>query len=115
MAHSLEVPVDGSSSAAPAVVVDRRIRHGTPAFRRTNLALFSSGFATFGLLYCVQPLLPAFSRAFALDAASSSLSLSLTTGVLAVSMLFAGAISDVFGRKPSDACVACLDRRCSCC
>ncbi|WP_213948005.1 MFS transporter [Luteibacter sp. dw_328] len=100
MAHSLEVPVDGSSSAAPAVVVDRRIRHGTPAFRRTNLALFSSGFATFGLLYCVQPLLPAFSRAFALDAASSSLSLSLTTGVLAVSMLFAGAISDVFGRKP---------------
>jgi len=92
--------VDGSSSAASAVVVDRRIRHGTPAFRRTNLALFSSGFATFGLLYCVQPLLPAFSRAFSLDAASSSLSLSLTTGVLAVSMLFAGAISDVFGRKP---------------
>jgi MFS transporter, YNFM family, putative membrane transport protein len=91
--------VDGSSSAAPAVV-DRRIRHGTPAFRRTNLALFSSGFATFGLLYCVQPLMPAFSRAFGVDAAGSSLSLSLTTGVLAVAMLFAGAISDAWGRKP---------------
>lgn len=99
MAHSLEVPVDGSSPA-PAVVVDRRIRHGTPAFRRTNLALFSSGFATFGLLYCVQPLMPAFSHDFGVDAASSSLSLSLTTGVLAVGMLFAGAISDVLGRKP---------------
>lgn len=100
MVHSLEVIVDGSSSAAPAVVVDRRIRHGTPAFRRTNLALFSSGFATFGLLYCVQPLLPAFSRAFGVDAAGSSLSLSVTTGVLAVAMLFAGALSDMWGRKP---------------
>jgi YNFM family putative membrane transporter len=91
--------VDGSSPAAPAVV-DRRIRHGTPAFRRTNLALFSSGFATFGLLYCVQPLMPAFSRDFGVDAATSSLSLSLTTAVMAVGMLFAGAISDAFGRKP---------------
>ncbi|MDQ0010421.1 YNFM family putative membrane transporter [Luteibacter jiangsuensis] len=100
MAHSLEVPVDGSSSVAPAVLVDRRIRHGTPAFRRTNLALFSSGFATFGLLYCVQPLMPAFSRAFNVDAAASSLSLSLTTGVMAVGMLFAGAMSDAWGRKP---------------
>ena len=34
------------------------IHHGTPAFRRTNLALFAAGFATFGLLYCVQPLMP---------------------------------------------------------
>ncbi|WP_448099455.1 MFS transporter [Luteibacter yeojuensis] len=92
--------MDGSSSAAPAVLVDRRIRHGTPAFRRTNLALFSSGFATFGLLYCVQPLMPAFSRAFNVDAATSSLSLSLTTGVMAVAMLFAGAVSDGWGRKP---------------
>lgn len=100
MVHSLEVIVDGSSSAAPAVAVDRRIRHGTPAFRRTNLALFSSGFATFGLLYCVQPLLPAFSRSFGVDAAGSSLSLSVTTGVLAVAMLFAGALSDMWGRKP---------------
>ena len=90
--------MDGSS-LGPAVV-DRRIRHGTPAFRRTNLALFSSGFATFGLLYCVQPLLPAFSRGFGVDAAASSLALSLTTGVLAVGMLFAGAISDALGRKP---------------
>jgi YNFM family putative membrane transporter len=100
MVLSLEVPVDGSSSAAPAVVVDRRIRHGTPAFRRTNLALFSSGFATFGLLYCVQPLMPAFSSDFGVDAATSSLSLSLTTAVMAVGMLFAGAISDTLGRKP---------------
>lgn len=75
------------------------IRHGTAAFRRTNLALFAAGFATFGLLYCVQPLMPEFTRDYHVSAATSALSLSLTTGVLAVAMLFAGAISDAVGRK----------------
>jgi YNFM family putative membrane transporter len=75
------------------------IHHGTPAFRRTNLALFAAGFATFGLLYCVQPLMPEFSRHYGVSAAGSALSLSLTTGVLAVAMLFAGALSDAWGRK----------------
>jgi YNFM family putative membrane transporter len=76
-----------------------QIRHGTPAFRRTNVALFTAGFATFGLLYCVQPLMPEFSRDYAVSAATSALSLSLTTGVLAFAMLFAGALSDAWGRK----------------
>jgi YNFM family putative membrane transporter len=34
------------------------IEKGTPAFMRTVLALFSGGFATFALLYCVQPMMP---------------------------------------------------------
>ncbi len=76
------------------------IRHGTPAFARTNLALFAAGFATFGLLYCVQPLMPEFSRDYGVSAAASALSLSLTTGVLAFAMLVAGALSDAWGRKP---------------
>jgi len=75
------------------------IRHGTPAFRRTNLALFAAGFATFGLLYCVQPLMPEFTRDYHVSEATSALSLSLTTGVLAVMMLIAGAVSDAIGRK----------------
>ncbi|HTV84297.1 MAG TPA: MFS transporter [Dyella sp.] len=78
---------------------DDLIRHGTLAFRRTNLALFAAGFATFGLLYCVQPLMPQFSQQYGIGAASSALSLSLTTGVLAFAMLFAGGISDALGRK----------------
>jgi YNFM family putative membrane transporter len=76
------------------------IHHGTPAFRRTNLALFAAGFATFGLLYCVQPLMPEFSHDYGVSEAVSALSLSLTTGVLAFAMLFAGALSDAWGRKP---------------
>jgi MFS transporter, YNFM family, putative membrane transport protein len=80
-------------------MLDEFIRHGTPAFRRTNLALFAAGIATFGLLYCVQPLLPEFSRQYGVSAAGSALSLSLPTGVMAVAMLFAGAVADTWGRK----------------
>lgn len=76
------------------------IHHGTPAFRRTNLALFAAGFATFGLLYCVQPLMPQFSHDYGVSEAGAALSLSLTTGVLAFAMLFAGGLSDAWGRKP---------------
>ncbi|QRN52147.1 MFS transporter [Dyella caseinilytica] len=75
------------------------IRHGTPAFKRTNLALFAAGLATFGLLYCVQPLMPLFSQHYGISAAASALSLSVTTGVLAFAMLFAGGVSDALGRK----------------
>lgn len=77
-----------------------KIAHGTPAFIRTNCALFAAGFATFALLYCVQPLMPLFSRSFHVSAAGASLSLSLTTALLAVSMLVAGALSETWGRKP---------------
>jgi len=76
------------------------IEKGTPEFRRTNLALFAAGFSTFALLYCVQPLMPEFSRDFHVSAAESSLSISLTTGLLAISMLAAGSISEAWGRKP---------------
>jgi YNFM family putative membrane transporter len=79
--------------------IDSSIRHGTVAFRRTNFAMFAAGVATFGLLYCVQPLMPEFTRRFAVSAAQSALSLSLTSAVLAFSMLFAGPLSDAWGRK----------------
>lgn len=90
-----------SSAAAPAHAdaSHEAIRHGTAAFRRTNLALFAAGFSTFGLLYCVQPLMPEFSRDYGVSAATSALSLSLSTGVLAFAMLFMGGVSDAVGRK----------------
>lgn len=88
-------------AARPADGTPREyIHHGTREFRRINWALFAAGFATFGLLYCVQPLLPEFSRDYGVSAAVSALSLSLTTGVLAFGMLFAGVLSDAWGRKP---------------
>ena len=76
-----------------------KIQHGTALFLRTNLALFCAGFATFSLLYCVQPLLPVLSAEFHVGAPEASLALSLTTGLLSVSILVAGMVSDIWGRK----------------
>ena len=72
---------------------------GSAAYRRIAIALFLAGYATFSLLYCVQPLLPLFSRRFHLDAARSALSLSLSTGLLAPAILLAGVVSEQVGRK----------------
>ena len=48
----------------------------------------------------MQPLLPLFARHFGVSAASSSLTLSLTTLSLALCMLVAGSLAEVWGRKP---------------
>ncbi|BAQ72142.1 major facilitator superfamily protein [Pseudomonas sp. Os17] len=76
------------------------IEKGTPLFMRTVLALFSGGFATFALLYCVQPMMPLLSTEFSINAAQSSLILSVATGMLAIGLLITGPISDRIGRKP---------------
>ena len=72
---------------------------GSAAYRRISFALFLAGFASFSLLYCVQPLLPVFAREFNIGAAQSSLALSLSTGFLAASILCASALSERFGRR----------------
>ncbi|MBB3265367.1 YNFM family putative membrane transporter [Azospirillum sp. OGB3] len=72
---------------------------GTPAYKRASRILFVAGFSTFAALYCVQPLMPEFTRDFGITPAQSSLALSVSTGVLAFALLVAGAVSDRFGRK----------------
>lgn len=78
---------------------DSYIEKDTPAFIRTVLALFSGGFATFALLYCVQPMMPVLSRDFSINAAQSSMILSVSTAMLAIGLLITGPISDRLGRK----------------
>lgn len=77
----------------------RFLVRGTPAYRRASLAFFMSGFSTFALLYCVQPLMPVFAEHFGVSPAASSLSLSLSTGFLALAIFLAAAVSERFGRK----------------
>ncbi|MDI1260449.1 MFS transporter [Aquabacterium sp.] len=78
---------------------DTRAQRGSLAYRKISLALFLAGFATFSLLYCVQPLLPTFAQDFRVSPAQSSLALSLSTGFLAVAILCASAVSEVLGRR----------------
>ena len=75
------------------------IKSGTKRYRQINWAFFAAGFVTFITLYDVQPLLPVFSREFGVAPALASLPLSLSTGALAVAMLFAGTLSESLGRK----------------
>ncbi|WFU87518.1 MFS transporter [Rhizobium sp. CC1099] len=75
------------------------LQRGTASYRRASLALFLSGFSTFSLLYCVQPLLPIFADEFSVSPAESSLSLSLSTGFLAIAIICAAAISEGLGRR----------------
>lgn len=75
------------------------LQRGTSAYRRATLALFCAGFATFAMLYCVQPLLPLLADYFSVSAANSSLALSLTTLSLALCLLVSGALAESWGRK----------------
>ena len=84
-------------TAAPPFIA---ISPGAADFKRINRAMGFGGFSTFALLYCVQPLMPMLSRTFALTAAQSSLALSISTGMLAISLLVSSILSERFGRKP---------------
>lgn len=76
------------------------IKRGTQPFSMINIALFAGGFSTFAILWGTQPLLPDIAEEFHISPALSSLSLSSTTIALAISILIAGSLSEVFGRKP---------------
>ncbi|MBE3561362.1 MAG: MFS transporter [Ktedonobacteraceae bacterium] len=75
------------------------IEKGTPAFRRVSIGFFLGGLVTFATLYCTQPLLPLYSKEFHIAPATSSLTISLTTALLAVMMTFTASLSNAWGRK----------------
>ncbi|MET0610733.1 MAG: MFS transporter [Pseudomonas caspiana] len=100
-AVSPSAPQTQSTTIEAAIPLgDVYIEKDTPLFMRTVLALFAGGFATFALLYCVQPMMPVLSQEFSINAAQSSLILSVSTGMLAIGLLITGPISDRLGRKP---------------
>jgi YNFM family putative membrane transporter len=88
-----------SGAQLPPKPLPPRVSRTDPAFWRVSGPLFFGGFSTFALLYGVQPLMPVFAREFGLSPAAASLSLSVSTVVLAFAMLAAGAVSEIVGRK----------------
>jgi MFS transporter, YNFM family, putative membrane transport protein len=73
---------------------------GSAAYRRAVGSLFVAGLATFVLLYSAQAIFTELAREFDVSPAASTLSLSLTTGALAVTILLLGPVSDRVGRTP---------------
>ncbi|MBO9183171.1 MFS transporter [Rhizobium sp. L80/93] len=102
---SLATPLKPLAATRPALKIvatseaPQFLIRGTPKYKRASLALFLSGFSTFSLLYCVQPLMPVFANDFGVTPAASSLSLSLSTGFLAFAIFIAAAISEGVGRR----------------
>lgn len=67
-------------------------------YRRVTAALFVAGVATFGSMYATQAVLPEFSQQFGASPAKAALAMSLTTGMLALTIIPASALSARFGR-----------------
>ncbi|WP_210491805.1 MFS transporter [Patulibacter sp. SYSU D01012] len=88
-------PPDAPDAAADD---DGRLLRGSEGYRRLSVAMFAAGLATFALLYTTQPLLPLLTRDLHVSPAASSLTLSVTTGALALGLLPAGWLSDAVGR-----------------
>jgi MFS transporter, YNFM family, putative membrane transport protein len=86
--------VEAPAESAPA------LRRGDPGFRRIAVGLFFAGFTTFALLYATQPLLPRLVDVFGVSTGTVSLSVSVTTGGLAVAIIPASALSERWGRRP---------------
>ncbi|QIE22107.1 MFS transporter [Caballeronia sp. SBC2] len=74
------------------------LERGSRAYWHAAVALLFAGYATFSLLYCVQPLLPEFTKTFGVSPAESALSVSVTTASLAVAIFIAGFVSEGWSR-----------------
>ncbi|WP_344440201.1 MFS transporter [Kitasatospora nipponensis] len=97
-------PATAAPDAAPHATTvatpttDRRLRPGQRDFRRSNLALFAAGIATFVLLYSTQGLLPLLSSDLNLTPGQASWTASAATLGLALGLLPASVLSDRHGR-----------------
>ena len=73
-------------------------RAGTSGYRRVTAALYGAGLASFAAMYCTQALLPALSTSYRITPATAALTVSLTTGMLALSIIPASVLSERYGR-----------------
>jgi len=96
---SLSCPAEGPPRAG-SEPLPPPIASGSAAHRAARWALFAGGFATFGMFYGPQPLLPLFGSAFGLDAAQASGVLSATAGAMALGLIPAGFLAQRYGPKP---------------
>lgn len=71
---------------------------GTSGYRRVTAALCAAGLASFSAMYCTQALLPALSADYRVPPATATLTVSLTTGLLALCIIPVSVLSERYGR-----------------
>ena len=109
-AHALDVPVNkseklcvshGLHSTGGRRSIDRMVRgltRGDKGFNRAILAMVLVGFAAFNAMYCTQALLPQLSDAFQSSPSTSALTVSATTGAIALGVIPVSILSERYGR-----------------
>ncbi|MBM4762893.1 MFS transporter [Bacillus sp. B15-48] len=75
------------------------IQSGTKEYKQAKIALFIAGLVPFITIYTTQPTMPLFAEEFNVSAPIASLTLSVTTGLLAITLLIAGSIAENIGIK----------------
>jgi YNFM family putative membrane transporter len=73
-------------------------RSGTAEFARLQRAMLGAALAAFALLYCTQPLLPAIGEDLGGSPTAASLTVSASTGALAIAILPLSSLADAWGR-----------------
>lgn len=74
------------------------LRKGTAEYRRASVALLFAGLAIFNALYGTQALLPTLTSEFGMSEGEAALTISATTGGLALCVVPASILSERFGR-----------------
>ena len=81
--------------------IDRMVRgltRGDKGFNRAILAMVLVGFAAFNAMYCTQALLPQLSDAFQSSPSTTALTVSATTGAIAIGVIPVSILSERYGR-----------------
>lgn len=76
------------------------LKRGDSTYRKATLAMLAVGLATFNGMYCTQALLPTLSHAFNIPPTTAALTISATTGILALCVVPASILSERWGRGP---------------
>ncbi|QEQ33413.1 Hypothetical protein ES271_0649 [Corynebacterium pseudotuberculosis] len=74
------------------------LRRGSTDYRRAVLASLAAGLATFNALYCTQAILPTLVTSLNVSPTTAALTISATTGALAICIVPISIFSERFGR-----------------
>lgn len=76
-----------------------KISKGSKLYYLAIIALFLGSLTTFGVEYCVQPIIPVFSESFGLSPATASLAVAFGTGGMSGSMLLIAMLASNWPRR----------------